>query len=263
MFLVPLNVGGSMRRLLRRVAPYAVRWRIRALQRAIIDRARGVRFAGKRGDQASYAHVVCRYERPLVCYPGQEAQFADKRRNIALSLAACDGVVVGGGETFSFWRSVGRPDARAGYGAAAALKDGALISEIGGAVCFSSTLLYNAGLLSGMAIVERRCHSVDNYGAARYFELGRDAAVEDPYIDLRLRNDGAEPLSIAAGVEGERAFVEVRSRTALALRVQIEVGAPETPSPRLMRIRGRRTIVRDGVSVSEELPVSLHRTAGG
>ncbi len=54
-----------------------------------------------------------------------------------------------------------------------------------------------------MKIVERHCHSVDSYGDARYFELGRDAAVEYAYLDLRFRNDFPQPLLIRSRVEAE------------------------------------------------------------
>jgi vancomycin resistance protein VanW len=184
-----------------------VRW----WRRAAEDAVRRRRISRRRADATGFAFPVCSYELPLVCYPGQEASFASKRANIARSLAACDGVVVGAGETFSFWRCAGRPTAARGYGSAAAMRDGVMGTEIGGAICFSATLLYNAGLLSGMEIAERWCHSVDTYGDARYFELGRDAAVEFAYRDLRMRNRAGVDLRIGARVELGRGVVGVWS----------------------------------------------------
>src|SRR6185436_20314184 len=104
-------------------------------------------------------------------------------------------------EVFSFNACVGRADASSGYDRAAVLKGGRLTQDAGGAICLVSTLLYGAALLSGMDVVERRCHSVDSYGPERYFELGRDAAVNFPYIDLRLRNVFDCPLLLRTSAE--------------------------------------------------------------
>lgn len=246
----------SWRRLARRYVPYPMRWRVRAALRAIDDTRSGVRLAGARGDTASHPHLVCRYERPLICYPGQEASFPNKRRNVELALAGIDGVLIAPGETFSFWRCVGRPTRARGYGRAAAIRDEVLTEDVGGAVCLVSTLLYNAGLLGGFTIVERRCHSVDSYGDRRYFELGRDAAVEHPYLDLRFRNDLDVPQLLRAYPDGERVVAEVWSAAPLAQGVAIDVEVDG--SGRRLRARTRRTVTRAGHRWEEDLGWSEH-----
>lgn len=109
-----------------------------------------VRFADLRGGAGAFTYRVCSYARPLISYAGQESRFAAKKHNVELALSRIDALVVGPGETLSFWRAVGRPTTRAGYARAAALKDGVLVEDVGGAICLASTLLYNIGLLSGM-----------------------------------------------------------------------------------------------------------------
>ncbi|HEX5479009.1 MAG TPA: VanW family protein, partial [Dehalococcoidia bacterium] len=137
-----------------------------------------MRFASRRDAGGELTQRICAYALPIACYPGQEQRYEGKVRNLSLSMAAIDGALVMPGEVLSFWRLVGRPTRAAGYKEAAALKAGRLTSEVGGSICLASTVLYNVGLLAGMGILERYCHSVDTYGDARYFELGRDAAVE-------------------------------------------------------------------------------------
>ena len=56
------------------------------------------------------------------------------------------------GETFSVWRLAPRPTAARGYAVAAALKDRRLTSDVGGAICLLSTVLYNAGILTGLEV---------------------------------------------------------------------------------------------------------------
>ncbi len=269
------------RTLARRIVPFAARWRVRMLRRAIADARRNVRFAAARGDVTAYTHVVSAYELPLVCYPGQEARFDAKRHNIERALAVVDGHLIAPGETFSFWRALGRPTERAGYRAAAALKSGVLTDDIGGAICFVSTLLYNAALLGGMAIDERRAHSVDSYGDARYFELGRDASVEYAYLDLRCRNVVDTPLLLRARLNGERATAELRAAAPLAISVRVDVIAPiVTPPETIVRIdrtlapgsvvvervglpgiavRTRRSVDYAGTHRTDDLGVSVHQ----
>lgn len=250
----------SLRRTARRFVPYALRWRARLLWRRAADLRSHSRLADRRGDRVAFGHLVCRYERPLICYAGQEANFAGKRGNVELALAGIDGLVIAPRETFSFWRCVGRATQARGYQVAAALRDSKLTTEVGGAICLVSTLLYNIALLSGMTVVERRCHSVDSYGDQRYFELGRDAAVEHPYLDLRSRNDLSVPVLLRAWAEDDRVAAEAWSATPLDICVEIDVETEQ--SDETIRARTRRTITLDGCRQNEDLGWSQHVRGG-
>ena len=269
----------SLRRLLRRFVPLALRWRLRQRARSFEDCVRRPRFADGTGASVRFRYRVAEYALPLRCYPGQEARFEGKRHNIARALAQFDGLVIAPGETLSFWRRVGRPTERGGYKRAAALKARLLTEDIGGSICLASTLLYNAGLLAAMRITERSCHSVDSYGADRYFELGRDSSVEYAYRDLRMRNELPASLLLRTRVEANAAVAEVWSARPLALRVEINVGEPLFVEPPIMRtldaslrtgtvvddpglvgveVRTRRIVRLDGVARHDDLGVSRH-----
>ena len=124
-------------------------------------------------------------------------------------------------------------------------------------MCLASTLLYNAGLLAGMAVVERYCHSVDSYGDARYFELGRDASVEYAYRDLRLRNDLPVPIVLRARLEGTTAVAEVWTARHVDLEVEIAVSPATYTEAPVVRHRDRaldsRTVVDDPGSAGIEV----------
>ncbi len=247
--------------------------------RVLLDVARQWRFASGLGAAAHFPHRVAAYELALRCYPGQEARFDDKRHNIALALARFDSVVIAPGETLSFWRRVGRPTERTGYKRAAALKAGVLTEDVGGSICLASTLLYNAGLLAAMHVVERTCHSVDSYGADRYFELGRDASVEYAYRDLRMRNELPAALLLRTHVEAASVLAEIWSAVPLALHVEIHVEEPRFTAPPLVQtpdasltqavaiddpgligveVRTRRSLWLDGIARCDDLGVSRH-----
>lgn len=261
----------SVRPFLRRTIPLAVRWRIRFARRYMADALAGTRFASRGDGPKTFPYLLARYERPIIRYPGQETAFPGKRRNIELACRGIDGVLLERGETFSFWRCVGRPTEPAGYLTAAAIKNGILTEEVGGAVCLVSTLLYNIGLLGGMTIVERRCHSVDSYGDDRYFELGRDAAVEFAYLDLRFRNDWDVPILLRAHAQGETLVGEAWTASPLALAVSIDVSDPTYESPATIegvlageasharfQVRTRRTVHLDGDTRIDDLGLSIH-----
>jgi len=252
----------AARRLLRRTIPFSARWRIRALRRRFVDSCSCVRFADGLGDAGGFSHRICEYERPLICYAGQEQRFTAKKHNVELALSSLDGLMVAPGETFSFWQSVERPTVRSGFARAAALKDGVLVDDVGGAICLASTLLYNVGLLSGMAIDERWCHSVDSYGDARYFELGRDAAVEYAYRDLRLRNIFDVPLLLRTSVTDDAVRAEAWSPSEMDLRVEIAVTVAQREG-REIRVSTSRKVSGSAGARVDDPGASVYRISSG
>jgi vancomycin resistance protein VanW len=234
---------------------------VRAARRSLHDQAARTRFASNQGVPATFPHLICEYDRLLICYPGQENAFEGKSRNCALALSACDGTVIAPGEVFSFWRSVGRPTAAAGYAAAAALRKGVLMQDVGGAVCLVSTVLYNVALLGGQRIEERHCHSVDSYGDARYFQLGRDAAVEYAYLDLRFRNLLPRPVLLRATIDEDHVVAQLWAAQPVSLSVRLAVSPPEMKGA-LLRVHTHRTATLDGAETRDDLGWSVHRIPG-
>ncbi|MEZ4501526.1 MAG: VanW family protein [Dehalococcoidia bacterium] len=166
------------------------------------------------------------------------------------------------GETWSLWRAAGRPTMKRGYMEAAALRNGRLTWDVGGAICLVSTVVYNAALLSGATVVERRPHSVDSYGPDRYFELGRDATIEYGYIDLRFRNDGpaAIRLHVDADDVGVQASMWATEPVPATWKLEVTLLAAANGE---IRVRTDRRLVRsDGVVLRrEDLGISSYRSA--
>lgn len=213
----------ALRRAARALVPYEARLRVALARRAWRDRRDGTVFAGrKRAEvQAAFEHGV--YELPFIDYPGQEGLAKAKRHNQQVLGEALDGVVLRPGETFSLWGLAGRPNAAAGYAEAAAIKSGRLTTDTGGATCLLSTVLYNAALLAGLEIVERWAHSVDTYGDSRYFELGRDCAIEYGYRDLRFRNGFSYAVAVHVDVSPERVRVAIGADEPRGFAVELAV----------------------------------------
>ena len=123
-----------------------------------------------------------------------EGRTDGQRYNALRAARALHGTVIQPGQTFSFNGSVGPWGADRGYVKAPVSFEGELRPAWGGGVCQTSTTLYNAALVAGLEIVERHRHQ----WPPRYVALGRDAAVAQYDIDLRLRNPYPWPVRIEA-----------------------------------------------------------------
>ncbi len=116
---------------------------------------------------------------------------ASRHANIATGSAQFDGVVVMPGQTFSFWELLGPVTVERGYAyAGAIIENRSDENVIGGGLCQVSTTIFNAVASLGYEIVERHEHG---YLIERY-PIGLDAAVFEPGLDLRWRNDTGSPV---------------------------------------------------------------------
>ena len=114
-----------------------------------------------------------------------------RHANIATGSAQFDGVVIKPGQTFSFWELLGPVTVERGYAyAGAIINNRSDENVIGGGLCQVSTTMFNSISTLGYEIVERQAHG---YLIERY-PLGLDAAVFDPGVDFRWKNDTASPV---------------------------------------------------------------------
>ena len=153
-----------------------------------------------------------------------------QRHNARLAADALNGRVIAPGAVFSFNRTVRSWSLDQGYVKAPVSYDGELVRAYGGGVCQTSTTLYNAALLAGLPILERHAHVF----APHYVPPGRDAAVAQRNIDLRLRNPYSWPLRIRAAARGDRLEVRIYGTDVPEETVQVsgELLSTLAPLPR-------------------------------
>lgn len=180
-----------------------------------------------------------------------------QRHNAGLALARLVGARIAPGETFSFNRRVGSFSRDQGFRKAPVSYNGQLIDDWGGGVCQTSTTLYNAALLAGMAIVERNHHRF----APSYVPPGRDAAVAFSGVDLRFRNPYAYPVRVVGAIEGDRLRIALVGPQAPAVRPQVSSHVTESlPSQTfVLGTEGRRRVRNTGKS---GFAVEVVRTVG-
>lgn len=121
----------------------------------------------------------------------------NKKTNIRLASQKLNGLLLQPGETFSFWRLVGRPSRFAGYLDGLVLSQGNLEKGVGGGLCQLSNLIYWMTLHTPLRVVERWRHSYDVFpDVDRKLPFGSGATVAYNYIDLQIFNPTTENFQL-------------------------------------------------------------------
>lgn len=129
----------------------------------------------------------------------------NKAINLAISAPKVDRVVIRPGETFSFWRLVGKCSAKKGY------KDGLIIAlrgvgkGTGGGMCQFTNLIHWMVLHSPLTIVEHHHHNqMDLFpDCGRVVPFGVGTSIMYNYKDYRVKNNTAITFQLVTYVDGE------------------------------------------------------------
>ena len=117
---------------------------------------------------------------------------ANRKQNVKLSAAACDGVILLPGEEFSYNNTTGSRTADKGYLPAPTYNAGASVDDVGGGICQTSSTIYYALLHTTLEVVERQNHSY----ATGYVPDGMDATVFFGSLDFRFKNNTNYPVKV-------------------------------------------------------------------
>lgn len=130
-----------------------------------------------------------------------------RAKNIEISAAAINNVIIGVNDIFSFNEVVGPRTLENGYQKAMEIVNKEFVEGIGGGICQTSSTLFNAIDQVGVEYIEWHHHSV----SIGYVPVGRDATVSWGGLDFRFQNKHDVPLLIKAYVEGGSITVEIRT----------------------------------------------------
>lgn len=132
----------------------------------------------------------------------------ERRVNVANAAARIGGVVVPAGEDFSFLSALGGITPENGFVGGLIISGGRTVDGLGGGVCQVSTTTFRALYSAGLPVVERNSHSY----RVGYYEpqVGFEAAVYDPGVDLRMRNDTGAPILVRTVNDNARSTLEVQ-----------------------------------------------------
>ncbi|MBD2871204.1 VanW family protein [Paenibacillus arenilitoris] len=143
----------------------------------------------------------------------------NKTVNLKLAAERLDGLLLKPGETFSYWRTIGKPTKRKGYADGMVLFYGSYKAGIGGGLCQMSNLIYWMALHTPLRVTERHRHSYDVFpDAGRTQPFGSGATCAYNYLDLQIHNPTADAYQLRVRVTDNELVGEWRS-TAEARRV--------------------------------------------
>ena len=136
----------------------------------------------------------------------------NKIKNLELAVSKINGIIIKPGETFSFWRLVGRPYAYKGYKKGLVLENGELNSGVGGGLCQLGNLIYWMSLHSPLTITERWRHGYDVFpDVNREIPFACGATLSYNYIDLRLTNNSTQTFQFVFSFDKERLYGKLLS----------------------------------------------------
>jgi len=122
---------------------------------------------------------------------------ANRRHNIQVGADAVNGILIAPGEEFSLVKTLGVIDKTTGYLPELVIKNNKTIPEFGGGLCQVATTIFRSALTSGLPITARQNHS---YRVVYYEPAGTDAAVYDPWPDVRFLNDSGSYILIQSRI---------------------------------------------------------------
>jgi len=146
----------------------------------------------------------------------------NKVTNLMLACGRLNKVILKPGETFSFWRLVGKPTQAKGYLKGMVLTNGSFNAGVGGGLCQLSNLIYWMTLHTPLTVKERWRHTHDVFpDSNRTQPFGSGATIVYNYVDLQIRNDTPHEYQLLVKVGDNHLEGEWRCKHPCPLEFQI------------------------------------------
>lgn len=204
-----------------RLLPFAMA--VRQQERRIEDLLLRPRFAAQRSTQAP-KHRVARHQSVLLRKLGSTGQQLQRNKVASLKVVVqqLDGLCIRPGETFSFWRSVGKPSRKRGFLPGMQLHRGEVGMGFGGGICQATNLLFWLALHSELTVAERHHHSFDVFpDDNRAQPFGSGATVLYNYRDFRLFNGTNATFRLSLSLGRTHLHGELQSDTPCRAAFQV------------------------------------------
>lgn len=206
-----------------------------------------------------------------------DPQIVNRSYNIRVAANALDGLIITPGEEVSFNEVVGPRSSEAGYKSAGVIVNNELVEGLGGGVCQVSTTLYNAILLAGLEVVDRRNHSLP----ISYVPIGRDATVVYGVVDFKFQNNSGRCLYLKTEVKSGQLTVKIFGDANKKQKVIVNSWVEQVLEPKIVYeeddnlkkgqqvvkqegskgyiVNAERVVIKNGVIIkNEKLPVSRY-----
>ncbi len=172
-----------------------------------------------------YSYIIYKHKTPLLRkLQGVDMQLQyNKVKNLEIAAKKLNGVVIKSGETFSYWKLIGKPTYRKGYLDGLVLNpDGTFKSGVGGGLCQLSNLIYWMTIHTPLIIKERYRHGHDIFpDINRKQPFGSGATCVYNYLDLQIYNATDSEYQLAVSLNDTHLFGEWRSNEIINYRYEV------------------------------------------
>ncbi|RXE59040.1 vancomycin resistance protein [Acetivibrio mesophilus] len=142
--------------------------------------------------------------------------------NLRIAAERLDGIIINPGETFSYWKLIGRPTANKGYVDGMVLFNGGFKPGIGGGLCQLSNLIYWMTLHTPLTVTERHRHSYDVFpDSDRKLPFGSGATCVYNYRDLQIFNGTDCPFQLKVFLDETHLNGEWRAAEKLGVTYEV------------------------------------------
>lgn len=122
----------------------------------------------------------------------------NKITNLKLAIQKLNGLTLEPGQTFSYWREIGQPTKKKGFLPGMILRDGQVLTGVGGGLCQLSNLIYWLTIHTPLTVVERWRHTYDVFpDSKRNQPFGSGATCAYPAIDLQIKNNTLQSFQLS------------------------------------------------------------------
>ncbi len=199
---------------------FAISTQKEILRRRIRDRRSGEVFARTLSQERLPNRVSGHSSHLLKHGPGIDPVLQENKAvNIRLACEKLDGLILHPGETFSFWRAVGKTSEKKGYRDGRVIEHGTLVPGTGGGLCNLGNTIHLLVLHSPLTVTEFHHHSdalAPDPGVRIPMSAGTSVCYN--YIDYRCKNNTDQDMQLRLRVEGDSLIGELRSQKPIPWR---------------------------------------------
>lgn len=146
----------------------------------------------------------------------------NKQTNLEIAASRINGIIIRPNETFSFWRTVGKPTQNRGFKEGLTISPKGMGSAVGGGLCQMANLIHWLILNSPLEVTELHHHSDALFpDSGRRVPFGTGTSVFYKNVDYRFKNTSPYPVQIIVFTENGDLCGELRSEAEFPERYKI------------------------------------------
>ena len=203
---------------------YEISLRKEVLKRHIKDFFDKEKLSVKRDEQKYLPNIVKSHSSILVRkLHGVDIELQkNKVTNIEIACSKINGVIIEPGETFSFWKLVGRATKKAGYKKGLIISRKGFAAGYGGGLCQMANMIHWLVLNSPLLVTELHHHSDALFpDERRRVPFGTGTSISYNNADYRFKNTSNQKVQILVWVENGELCGELRSEKEYPYRYKI------------------------------------------